>query len=364
MPTRLHPLLSACFFSTLAAVLVVGLSGCGAEPEPAKAVKGQADKAPRPHLVELAPVSSEQMSYAADRSGSLRALHEVKVVNQAEGQLLELSVREGDQVKAGQILARYDDRIARAELDKAAASLAQAEADFARTEKLVAEGFMSSESMSRAATALALAQAEVRLLKTRLQQMTLTAPMSGTVSQRLVEPGDATPKHAHLLSLIDPSRLVTDVQVSELALPNLRVGDRAQVRIDALGERAFPGRILRIHPTLDPATRSGRVEVVLEPLPKGAKPGQFCRVSFAASQQKRLVVPLAALQRDAAGEFVFVYQDDGKVKRVPVISGLRLADKVEIVDGLQADARVVVKGFLDLADGRNVKPIKAGKASQ
>jgi len=357
MPTRLLRLLSVCLSAALVATLVATLAGCGTEPEASKADKEKSNKAPRPHLVELAPVSSEPLNYAADRAGSLRALHEVKVINQEEGQLLELSVREGDRVQAGQVLARYDDRIARAELDKAAATLAQAEADFARTERLVAEGFMSSESMSRAGTSLALAQAEVRLLKTRLQQMTLTAPMTGTVSQRRAEPGDATPKHAHLLSLIDPSRLVTDVQVSELALPNLRVGDSAQVRIDALGTGHFPGRILRIHPTLDPATRSGRVEVVLEPLPPGAKPGQFCRVSFAASNQKRLVAPLAALQRDAAGEFVFVFQEDGKVKRVTVLSGLRLANKVEIIEGLQADARVVVKGFLDLADGRKVKPI-------
>lgn len=350
MPTRLTRLLSVC----LCATLVAALSGCGAEPEAKKP-----DSAPRPHLVELANVSSESLSYAADRAGSLRALHAVKVVNQEEGQLLELSVREGDRVKAGQVLARYDDRIARAELDKALATLAQAEADFKRSERLVAEGFLSSEAMSRSSTARELASAEVRLLRARLQHMTLSAPIDGVVSQRLVEPGDATSKHTHLLTLIDPTRLVTDVQVSELALPNLRVGDVAQVRIDALGASNHPGRILRIHPTLDPATRSGRVEVVLEPLPPGAKPGQFCRVTFAAGANKRLVAPLAALQRDAAGEFVFVYLDDGKVQRAPVVSGLRLADRVEIIEGLSADARVVVKGFLELNTGRKVKPVAA-----
>jgi membrane fusion protein (multidrug efflux system) len=361
MPNHLNRSLISCLAGLLLTVLLTSLTGCGAEPEAKKPGK-EASKAPRPHLVELASVSHESLSYAADRAGSLRALNEVKIVNQAEGQLIELNLREGDRVSAGQVLARYDDRIERAELDKALAAQAQAEADFERAERLVAENFLSREAMTRAATVRDTARAEVRLLRTRLQQMTLTAPIAGVVSQRLVEAGDATPKHAHLLTLIDPTRLVTDVDVSELALPNLRVGDAAQVRIDALGAASHGGRILRIHPALDPATRSGRVEVLLQPLPPGARPGQFCRVSFAAGEQKRLVVPLAALQRDVDGEFVFVYREDGKVHRIGVRSGLRLADRVEIIDGLEADARVVVKGFLELAAGRKVKPIEAKSA--
>ncbi|PKO30107.1 MAG: efflux transporter periplasmic adaptor subunit [Betaproteobacteria bacterium HGW-Betaproteobacteria-7] len=327
------------------------LGGCG-EPE-----GKNTPVAPRPHLVELAGAEPGRLTYAADRSGTLRALHEMKVVNQEEGRIVELTVREGDPVAAGQVLARYDDRIARAELDKAEASLAEAEANFERSRRLVAKGFFSAEAMSRATAAQELARAEVRLLQVRLQHMTLTAPRAGVIAARLVEPGDATPQHSHILTLIDPTRLVTDVSVSELVLPRLRVGDTAQVRIDALGAGSYPGRILRIHPTLDPATRSGLVEVALDPLPPGARPGQYCRVVFAAGGEEHLIVPLAALQRDEAGEFVFTYQGDGTVRRVTVSSGLRLADRVEIVDGLAPAARVVVKGFLELADGRQVKPV-------
>jgi RND family efflux transporter MFP subunit len=351
--SRLVPALSAlvCVLSLL------GLSGCDAEPQAKPAGKAQ-----RPHLVELTPVSRDRLTHAADRVGSLRALNSVKIVNQSEGQLLEVRVREGDRVNAGQVLARYDDRIARAELDKALAARAQAEAEHDRAERLVAEGFLSQDAMTRAATARDTARAEVRLLEARLQQMTLTAPIDGVVSQRLVEPGDATAKHEHLLTLIDPHRLVTEVEVSELALPRLRVGNSARVRIDALGDTAHPGRILRIHPALDPATRNGRVEVVLEPLPPGARPGQFCRVTFTATEAEQFVIPLAALQRDKQGEFVYVFGDQDKVRRVSVRSGLRLADRVEILDGLSADARVVVKGFLELSDGRKVKPVGGAAA--
>jgi len=350
--------LSARLGRVLCAAALLGLAGCGNEAEDAAKEQG-----PRAHLVELADTSPGRLAYAVDRVGSLRALHEIKVVNQEAGQIVALSVREGDHVAAGQVLARYDDRIARAELDKAVATLAQADADVERTRRLVAVGFLSSETMSRAETVRELAHAEVRLLRTRLSHMTLSAPMAGVVARRLVEPGDATPSHTHLLTLIDPSRLVTDVSVSELVLPRLRVGDAAQVRIDALGTGSHPGRILRIHPALDPATRSGIVEVALDPLPPGARPGQYCRVVFTAGGEEHLIAPLAALQRDVAGEFVFVYQDDGTVRRVAVSSGLRLANRVEIVSGLAPGARVVVKGFLELADGRPVKPVGPSAAA-
>ncbi len=355
-PSRHRPRIVAILCSRLAWVscvaALIGLAGCGAKTEE----KG-GDKGPRPHLVELAEAGSGRLEYAADRAGSLRALHQVRIVNQEEGQIVELSVREGDRVAAGQVLVRYDDRIARAELDKALAAQAQAEADFDRARRLVGEGFLSAEAMSRAETARELARAEVRLSRARLSHLTLTAPIAGVVSQRLVEAGDATARHSHLLTVIDPRRLVTDVEVSELALPRLRVGAAARVRIDALGSEPYSGRVLRIHPALDPATRGGRVEVLLEPAPTGARPGQYCRVTFATEGYEQVIAPLAALQRDGAGEFMFVYQDDGSVRRAPVTSGLRLADRVEILHGLESGARVVVKGFLELAEGRKVKPV-------
>jgi RND family efflux transporter MFP subunit len=336
------------------AVLLALLCGCGAESN-----SKPAPAAPRVHLVELAAAEPGSLSYTADRAGSLRALREVRIVNQEEGRLTEVRVREGDRVRAGEVLVRYDDRILRAELDKASATLGQAALDHQRARQLKEKGFVSEDAVSRAGTALEIARAQVRLLQTRVQHMTIAAPFDGVVARRLVEPGNVTPQHAQLLVVIDPSQLVTDVNVSELVMPYLDVGDRAEVRIDALGEKLHPGKIVRIHPAIDPATRTGRVEVVLNPVPKGARAGQFCRVVLSTGASEQLVVPLAALQRDLKGEFVYVYEEaGGTVRRAGVATGLRLADRVEIRDGLARGARVVVKGFLGLAPEQRVKPVE------
>jgi len=332
--------------------LVVGLAGCGAETnsKPGK-------RARPPHLVELFEIQPGRLAYTARRAGSLRALHEVKLVNEEEGRLTELRVREGDRVAAGDVLARFDDRILRAQLDKAAATRKQAELDYKRNRQMKAKGFVSADAVSRAATVYEVARAEERLLATRVENTTITAPFDGVVSHRLAEPGNATPRHTHLLTVIDPSKLITDVTVSELILPHLKIGDVATVRIDALGDRLHEGRIARIHPAIDPGSRTGRVEVVLDPVPPEARAGQFCRVVLSTGVNEQLSVPLSALQRDAQGEYVMVYRDDGTVERRGVTSGLRLADRVEMRAGLEAGERIVSRGFIGLKSGQKVKLI-------
>lgn len=346
---------------TAAVALVLVLAGCSSESS--SHAKPPGPKPPN-HLVELAPVSRELLQYTADREGTLRALREVKVYNQEEGSVLEVRVREGDAVAKDQVLARLDDRLLRAELDKAIATLRQAEVDLERLERLYGRRLVAEEAVTRAQTNLEVARASERVLRTRVSYMTITAPFAGRVAARLVEPGDVAPKHTHLLTVVDPSVLVTDVQVSELVLPRLRRGDRAGVRIDALGLDVYRGEVLRIYPTVDPVTRRGRIEVALKPVPPGARPGQFCRVTLYAAGREHLVIPYAALRRDAKGEHVFLYEPangapGGHVKRVDVRSGLRLAERVEIREGLAPGQKVVARGFIGLSDGQKVQPVSS-----
>jgi len=342
-------------------LLAVGLSACSSDNQ---AGKGGKRKTGPEHLVALAEVRHEALTYTAARAGSLRAVREVKLFNQEEGRVAALHAREGDSVKSGQVLVTLDDRLLRAQLDKAVASLRQAKLDAQRLRQLKKKKLVSEETLTRAVTTLEIARAEERLLRTRLGYMTLAAPFDGEIAERHIEAGDVAPKHTHLLTVVDSSQLVTEVQVSELALPFMHVDDVADVSIDALGERVFRGKILRIYPTIDPATRLGQIEVTLKPVPEGARAGQFCRVTLSTGKQKRLVVPFSALRRDTAGEHVFVYDAaEAKVRRVPVTSGLRLADKVEIRQGLQPGQRVVAKGFLGLSDGKPVSPVQGEDAA-
>lgn len=344
-----------------AAVSLFALSACSPDADGQTQAKPAKRVSPE-HLVELAKARQQRLRYTAERQGSLRALRQVKVFNQEEGRLLTMPAREGDYVRQGEVLVRLDDRLLRAELDKASATLKQAELDVRRLQGLMAKKLVAEESLNRAATALAIARAEERLLNTRLSYMTILAPFDGKIAERRIEPGDVAPKHTHLLTLIDPSSLVTEFQVSELILPGLKIGDAADVRIDALGNQSYAGRISRIYPTVDALTRQGVIEVVLAPVPPGASPGQFCRVTLQTGAQPHLVIPVGALQRDDQGEYVFVLGEGNTVHRTTVHSGLRFADLVEIRSGLSDGQQVVTRGFLGLNNGQVVKPVEHGQS--
>ncbi len=333
---------------------LVLVAGCSDDKQP----NGKKSPPAPAHLVETTTVTTTEVAQTLVRSGTLRARRETKIITQEEGRLTNLPFYEGDQVEESQTLFSIEDTQLRAELKKAIAQRKQAAQDLKRLQRLQNSRVVAEDELARAKTALDVAQAEEDLLRIRLSNTKMAAPFSGVISERLVEPGDALPRFTHILTLTDPASLVTEVTVSELFLPQLRVGDDVSVRIDALGRENFPGRIQRIHPTVDPASRQGTVEVVLEPAPARALPGQLCRVTLTARPQPRLLIPFAALQRDLQGEYLFAYRD-GKAVRIAVESGAHFGDQVEIVTGLDEGAQVVTKGIYGVSDGMKIKAIAA-----
>lgn len=337
------------FLCLFTAIIVLG--GCG---QPEESAGGKPDQE---HLVETAPVVSDNLSVVRTRAGTLSASREVRIHTQEEGRLTALPFHEGDRVKAGDVVVQLDDTLLRVQLERATATRRQAAEDVKRLKELRGSKLISENEYTRTVTALEVAEADERLLRTRLGYTTIKAPFDGVVTQRLSEPGNIIERHQHVLTIADPSSLLTELPVSELILPGLAIGDVAQVRIDALGDRVFEGRIVRIFPNLDPLTRRGTIEVEIDPVPEGAAPGQLCRVELNTHAARRQVIPYAALRRDSSSEYVFMLDAESRAQRVEVESGLRLADKVEIRQGLQDGQQVVTRGFLGLVPGKIVKPV-------
>jgi len=307
-----------------------------------------------PTRVEVTTVVQQQEGQSVIRSGTLEAERQVKLITEEEGRIAELPVHEGDRVSTGQLLLRLNDSLIRAELRKAHAQRQQAALDVHRLEKLKRNQLISDDELARASTALDVARAEEELLQTRLTHTLIKAPFAGVVSARLAEPGDAVTSFTHVLTLTDESHLLAKLQLSELLLPAVSVDDPVTLRLDALGDRQFKGHILRIYPNIDPVTRQGTLEVLLDNPPPEARPGQLCRATLQLRPQPRLVIPFTSLRRDTQGEYVFVLDAENKVKRTPVISGLNLGEQIEIVQGVEQGQQVVSNGFLGLSDGMQV----------
>lgn len=337
----------------LALILFSLLLVSACDREPGNTAKKPSGK--RETLVKTVRIEPRETQRQIERTGTLKALREVSIATQQEGILVALPHHEGDQVKQGELLLQLDDTLLRAQLRKSEAQRLQAEQDLKRLKRLQGSRVIAEEEISHATNALEVALAEEEELQIRLQQTRISAPFDGTISQRLAEPGDTLSRFQHTLSLLDTSKLTTELQLSEMALAALKPGDQVQLTIDALGNGIQNGTIERIHPVIDAQSRQGTLEIRLDTIPPGAMPGQFCRVTLLLNKSRHLLVPYKALRRDNRGEYLFTVDSDNTVQRRAVISGQHFDEQVAILEGLEESDIVVTQGFQGLAEGRRVK---------
>jgi len=313
------------------------------------------------HLVETITANYQNISASRTLPGTLQAIREVQVINQAPGLLLELPVYPGDHVKTGQTLAQLDDTLIKAEVRKAQATLNQAKVDLRRLKDLAPRKLASESEIAQAQTRKDIAASELQLKQTEFKHTHIRAPIDGIISTRLVEPGDVIPLHSQLLTLIDTSSLKAEIHLSELILPLIKPGNQVDISIDALGNQLFSGKIQRIYPAIDKDTRRGTIEVILNPVPDGALAGQLCRVTIHTQAKSRLMIPYSTVRHDKQGAYVYIY-DNGQSQRVNITTGLQQDHLIEVLSGLNPEQQVISQGFFGLKNKMKVKRVNVEPA--
>ena len=309
---------------------------------------------PSEHLIQTVSANYQTIAVKHTITSTLQAIRKVRIINQVEGLLTALPVYPGDNVKEGQILVQLEDSLLKAEVAKAQATLNQVKVDYRRIKDLAPRKLASESEVAQAQTLNDIAVADLHLKKTELSHSRIKAPLTGIISERLVEPGDVIPIHNHLLTLIDTSSLKAEVNISELLLPLIEVGNQVDITIDALGEQSFNGKIKRIHPVINKGTRQGTIEINLNPVPDGAIAGQFCRVSIYTKNRSRLMIPYTTVRHDKQGAYVYALNQN-KAQRVNITTGIQQDELIEVLDGLTNEQHIISKGFFGLKDGMKVR---------
>lgn len=315
------------------------------------------------HLVETVLASYQDISASRTLPGTLQAIREIQIINQAPGLLLELPVYPGDKVITGQTLAQLDDTLLKAEKQKALATLNQAKVDLRRLKDLAPRKLASESEIAQAQTRKDIAYSELQLKQTEFKHTHITAPIDGFISARMAEPGDVMPLHSPLLSLIDTTSLKAEINLSELLLPLIEIGNTVEISIDALGNQTFNGQIKRIYPSIDKNTRRGTIEIILHPVPKDARAGQLCRVTIHTKSKSRLMIPYDTIRFDKQGAYVYILNND-VTQRVNITIGLQQEQLVEVLDGINAQQEVISKGFFGLKDKMKVKKVNTDSAEK
>ncbi len=343
----------------LVSLLLIGaIAGCsrgnGAEGASARSGRGGG-----PPVVPVAAVEARprELARTVTVSGPLEPIRDISVNSQAAGTVLRVLVEEGDRVAAGALMAELDARETSAQLERARAVLANAEAAYKRSQQLQASGLVTEADLDAARSSYEIARADVELWGTRLAFSRITAPVPGMVTAKLVERGSAVSPNQTMFELADDSELVVRVRVSELDVVHLTPGGTAAVRLDAYPDARIPGGIRRIFPSADPASRLVPVEVVLGPRPRGveARPGFLARVEFALDKRSgAIAVPASAVGVSDGATYVYVIDADTLVRR-PVRTGVTAGGWVEVTEGLEAGERVVSSGQVNLRPGSPVR---------
>ncbi len=316
-------------------------------------------------------------------NGNIAAWQEAVVGSESNGlRLSEVRAQVGDVVRAGQVLARFADATLLAEVAQAKATLAEAEAN-AREASLNAErarslqgtGALSAQQINQYDTTAQTAQARVQAARAtleaqqlRLRQTQVLAPDSGVISARSATVGAVVPSGTELFRLIRQGRLEWRAEVTATELARLPPG--TPVRVTAANGTTVRGKVRVQAPTVDVATRSALIYVDLSPAPvagaAAVKAGMFAKGEFELGTTTALTVPQQAVVVRDGFSHVFRLQPDGRVSQIRVQAGRRVGDRVEVPDGLTADAVVVVSGAGFLNDGDLVKQVpspSAGAAS-
>jgi RND family efflux transporter MFP subunit len=355
--------------------------------------KEKANSVSKVKAVAAVPKEGRQIYKA---SGTVRAVTTAPLASRIMGTVLEVRVRAGDQVKAGQILAVIDGRepealvkkskagmqeaaMALQEIDKnleaARANLQLASSTLKRFQELADQKSISPQEFDEVQTRHRAAAASVEALEARRQQVLakiqqaqsevdstqsmqsytqLRAPMDGIVVQRLAEPGSLAVPGVPLLTVEDVGHFRLEVPVEESQINKVKARESVPLKIEALSLPEFEGTVTEIQPSADPASRTYLVKITLPNRP-GLRSGMYGEAYFQAGTTSGIWLPKPSIVREGQLEGVYVIDKDNVVRLRLLKLGQANTAAVEILAGLDGGEMVVVEGTNRVQDGSKVE---------
>ena len=325
------------------AALAVALLAAGIaralESRKAKQAAAALAAQPAPSIIELAPsdvvtVKTVKLSQGLAISGALKAVSSAIIKARVPGELQGLTVREGDLVKAGQVVARVDAteyasrvRQAQEQADAARAQIDIAQRQFDNNRALVQQGFISKTALDTSSSNLVAAQANhkaaiasVEVARKSVDDTVLRSPISGIVSQRLAQPGERIGVDARVLEVVDLSRIELEAAISAADSVGVVVGQTAQLQIEGARQNVM-ATVVRINPSAQAGSRSVLVYLAIAN-PAGLRQGLFAQGTLGTAQQSVLAVPLSAVRTDKPAPYIQTVEG-GKVTQRTVELGPR-----------------------------------------
>lgn len=350
------------------AALLVALAGLGwfaisngNAPSPAvggrpqtPASSARPDGGPDAVSVVTATLRREPLAQQVEAVGSVRANEAVDITAKVSNRVTAIRFREGQQVKAGEVLVEFDSEQTRAALAEADAALSDSRSQFKRSRELYQTKALSEAQLDQLQATLKANEARVAGAQSQLNDMIIRAPFAGRVGLRHVSVGSYVSPGTVITTLDDTSVIKLDFSVPEVFLSALKEGLEIYAQTVAYPAAEFKGRVSSIDNRFDPVSRAIIVRARVDNLDGRLKPGMFMTVKLIGADVPALMLPEEALVPEGSNKYVYAVEN-GRAVRKEVQTGRRRPGAVEIVGGLDAGAIVVVEGTQKLRDGVAVK---------
>ena len=323
----------------------------------------------------IAVVEQTMLSVGPLLSGSLEPVREAEVRAEITGTVVQSLVDNGQPVQKGQLLARIDDTAirdqwlsARSMVTAAENAAAVARREEERTQRLAEAGAVAERDLDAARQARITATAQLEDARARLSQAQrqlentqIRAPFAGLVSERAASAGDVVQPGSEMFTIVDPSSMRLEASVPSDALTALRIGDPVEFKVNAYPDRTFTGRVERINPTADPATRQVRIYVAIPNVGGRLVAGLFAEGRVATDSREALIVPENAVDVRSVRPFALRVKN-GRAERVEVEVGLEdeAGERLEIRSGLSAGDTVLLGAALGVTPGSQVRVRRIG----
>ena len=356
----------------VALLVVAGAIGGTVAMRVAKKDGGSGDGKDKPVTLQFAPsdltqVEARPLSRWLPVSGALQPVRQATVKAKVSGDVKQVTVREGETVQVGQVLARIDtadldakllDRVGA--LESAKAQLAMAEKTRTSNQMLLKQNFISQNAFDNSESSFRVAEgsvksteAQVQIAKNALRDAVAISPLTGIVAKRHVQPGEKVAFDSPLVTIVDLKDMELQAAVPAVDVPELTIGKPVELVIDGFGDRRFKGRVERMNPATEPGTRSILVYVGIPNTDGALRGGMFAtgRIALAATAPVP-TLPATAVRTEGGISYVWMLED-GKLAKRAVALGARddAAGRVEVRTVLPVGAPVLGARMDNLKDG-------------
>jgi membrane fusion protein (multidrug efflux system) len=357
-----RPLLFAILL-TGAALAPAVLSACNAGDKAAagKPGPGAPGAAPPARLPAIVLASTVSDGSGVSVPGTVLAEQQVDIQTEISGKVVEIGFREGEPVKAGQVLARLEDAELKARAGQASARLLLARTRERRLKQDLQAQAVSQGEYDQAAADLKAAEADAALAKAQWEKTVLRAPFAGSAGLREVDAGSVVQSGARVTTLQNLSSLRVEFSVPEKQAESVRAGLKVRFTTAGSGD-TLEATVYAVESRIDADTRLLRVRARCE-RPRGrVLPGAFARVELPLAADSALWVPTQAVVQSARGAMVWRVQA-GVAGLTVFTPGTRDAQSVEVAAGLEAGDTVLISGLMQLRPGAAVIPVVANPAA-